>query len=1546
MNAIESLMVKRENIQALIDSDMTREELVEIAGGKGKDINKATNPEIFNMSGRLAPESFSQRSDRLNEEIQEYGAPWQLLPKDSPSYENRISDLRLATQEELEYAAERMERLKAGEPLEGDLLDTDLTETPGLADRALKGRGLDKSNPLFETEATVDNIESFLRGEIKSGRIGSWQDLKELLRGLDIKPLVSLHNIDRTLTGEGSLPFTFAGKKFDFNFYLSGGPHGSAKMSQLGSNVSHSNTRMESSSAIETNAMEVLASNNELNENRPYLLGLALLTEANSLKNPKVFTLMNQFMSFYLDSVGGTFKQEKTKKGFENILMDSFNEFFNKRIPKSVKKRDPNAPKAQWEKVLDRPRATYGQVFARFSDIRRFSDKDVDTSNYGMEIKTNEGLRFVLDYFSNLNMDQVTKNTTFNIRGKFLEHFLGSKSGLGPSLGFPSKDEFLDAINQPEYKGVETGSVVNLTSVDVNKAFSVDNIPSILKVDAENTGNTSEAAAMADNMAYEIGVLGHKTVIHFDTPAKNGEIIDYEMKPRQGASPLKPTGLGARRLPGRIYVQGNSSWEQSEATKYGEVLQLLAVKLQDKFSNVMLLQQDIEVFRGSKVPQSQDFEMMLGNMYGVIRTDIERLEAELEKINTAMEDSGLTAEQVSDYLYAKHAGERNEYINSKRPEMLNGSGMTTQEAEDIINELETPEMVAVAKLVYDIVANTRKTMVEGGLEKASTIETWEGLFNHYVPLSGLATDEMENNDKMENPHPTGGAGMAIYGRSTRAAKGRASKTGINLVANIIMQNAATKQRARKDQTMLSLYNLVKNNPNEEVWGVYSSKNPRTKIDEFGQQVGMTVPEMKAIKNMVPIRINGEQHFIYFKKVDYANSLNGLTEEKISQVLRFVSGPMNLMRNAFTQYNPAFFVGNYFRDVHGAIYNVLAEVEREGGIMQGYGINSKVFTKDVIKGSFTTLKALLNENAFGREMSEEMKEYLNEWKAAGGRTGFSYSETINNVIENMRSKAETKTGLREGAEFVFKKPKDFFEYIAAINEAFENSIRLSAYIEARKVGVTKQRAAQLSKNVTIDFNKSGELTPTLNNMYLFFNASVQGVTRFGRTFQQGEAYQELSEVAQEMTGKVKDLLDELPDPPSRTHEESLEDLPDNPDETPQWKNRISGAQKLAAGSVLFSAMQTMVNMALSDRDDDGELVYNKIPEYKKERGFNLLVNGKDYLSVPLGYGYNMFNVVGMLLAEVAAGERDFDDALMFLGISAHSSFSPIAFGHSETLGGSLGKGLTPSVAKAWSDAFLSNETYFGTPVYKEQTPYGVEKPASTLSFRSPEIVRQATTALSEMTDGTEYIDGIIEWNADPYYYILQSYWGGAGDFVEETAGMGRAGFEVARRKYNKLASSANSDEFIDNLLTTPQEDRPIVKFSDVPVLKTIYGGPSRFYDFDLFEENRKVVEQYDKELRKGKETPGDLDFTGVQELKRQLKMADKALRQVWDARKQVRDIEDFIDRSNATYQIQEVERQIVMQFNKAYYDLRGQYVDPKPEGIIPMDEIRQLIGTDE
>ena len=68
--------------------------------------------------------------------------------------------------------------------------------------------------------------------------------------------------------------------------------------------------------------------------------------------------------------------------------------------------------------------------------------------------------------------------------------------------------------------------------------------------------------------------------------------------------------------------------------------------------------------------------------------------------------------------------------------------------------------------------------------------------------------------------------------------------------------------------------------------------------------------------------------------------------------------------------------------------------------------------------------------------------------------------------------------------------------------------------------------------------------------------------------------------------------------------------------------------------------------------------------------------------------------------------------------------------------------------------------------------------------------------------------------------------------------------------------------------------------------------------------------------------------------------------VREEKKKARDIEDYIERGRRAYDLQEAERQAIMVFNKMYEDLRGKYVNPKPEGVIPMDKIRKYIGTDE
>ena len=70
----------------------------------------------------------------------------------------------------------------------------------------------------------------------------------------------------------------------------------------------------------------------------------------------------------------------------------------------------------------------------------------------------------------------------------------------------------------------------------------------------------------------------------------------------------------------------------------------------------------------------------------------------------------------------------------------------------------------------------------------------------------------------------------------------------------------------------------------------------------------------------------------------------------------------------------------------------------------------------------------------------------------------------------------------------------YEWVQDWNTAVENGIRLSTYRHLRESGVSKLKAANAAKNLTVNFNRKGDAGQIFNAMYLFFNVSVQGSTR--------------------------------------------------------------------------------------------------------------------------------------------------------------------------------------------------------------------------------------------------------------------------------------------------------------------------------------------------------------------------------------------------------------------------------------------------------------------
>ena len=153
------------------------------------------------------------------------------------------------------------------------------------------------------------------------------------------------------------------------------------------------------------------------------------------------------------------------------------------------------------------------------------------------------------------------------------------------------------------------------------------------------------------------------------------------------------------------------------------------------------------------------------------------------------------------------------------------------------------------------------------------------------------------------------------------------------------------------------------------------------------------------------------------------ALNGMTIEKLNKINASMSKYIGFLRNSYTVWNPAFFISNFARDFEMAIANSAAEIEREGGILEGYGLDAKTFAKALSKTTFSTMKALVKESALGfagAKLDPEMQRYMDEWKAAGGQTGFSYSETLNEVVAKLNgltTKTPRQEAMQEGGRFL-------------------------------------------------------------------------------------------------------------------------------------------------------------------------------------------------------------------------------------------------------------------------------------------------------------------------------------------------------------------------------------------------------------------------------------------------------------------------------------------------------------------------------------------------
>lgn len=909
-----------------------------------------------------------------------------------------------------------------------------------------------------------------------------------------------------------------------------------------------------------------------------------------------------------------------------------------------------------------------------------------------------------------------------------------------------------------------------------------------------------------------------------------------------------------------LFSRGDGNWKD-DSTGFAipdETWKTVAIrKLQDKFKVLKDLQANI-IESGGEISEEANAYIAEELFHGKAENDIAIMRDEfVAPMAEKMAESGITQAQLDKYLYALHAEERNDHIASINPDMPDGgSGMKTSKAKKIIADIEQGGKAAdykdLAGIVHAMLRERRRVIIDGGLEDDGLIDAWEDKYKNYVPLKGFAENELDDS------RPKTGQGFNIGGKESKRALGRGSEAA-SPSSFAIIDLTETLVRNRKNEVGNALLKLIEDNPQESYWASYTEDNPDTdrrivKVD--GKDVVKeTVIPMALMKDQYfTTKRNGKTHYMKLEDPRLMDAMKNLGVDHGGTVIKTMGNITRIMSALNTSYSPEFITGNFLRDVQTAVLNLKAEQTAGSGKINGEEIVSQT-VKDIPLAMRSVYASLSGKKMKGDE-GKEFQQWFEEFKKAGAKTGWFDMKDLDGQVKEVEQLVEMASGTTKGN--ALKWAKSAAGVVENMNSAVENAVRLSAYVNARRAGISEQKAASLAKNMTVNFNRKGEVGATLNALFMFSNASIQGVANFARTM-----------------GTLKG------------------------DKSLKWGN-LNNAQKIGVGMAAGAFFIAMANRSAAGEDDDGVNWFDKVPDYVKERNIVImksLFGGEQdgtYWKIPLPYGYNIFNVLGDSMESAAFSDKSIANTAGRLTLATLGSFSPIGFQDSNTVMGGVLKNATPTVFKPITDIAL-NENFFGSSIYNENFPFGTPKPDSAMARRStPEGYRKVAEWLNAGTGGSEYRSGAIDINPDVMRYVADYFGGAAYGFF------GSKIPDVVHRALNGVDVEVNRIPFASRL------SGRVMQYDDVGVF------------YDRRDEINQLRAEY-KSLDDGERAGFYKEHGGKMRLSSKIKSAEKRLKLLRKQRDKVYANEDlnFAQRDERLKDIQGKMKKVIDDVNKNY-----------------------------
>jgi len=752
--------------------------------------------------------------------------------------------------------------------------------------------------------------------------------------------------------------------------------------------------------------------------------------------------------------------------------------------------------------------------------------------------------------------------------------------------------------------------------------------------------------------------------------------------------------------------------------------------IQDEFVYQRKVQEAIERDSGAPLPDNLDVYLKTNLLPGRVSEGMHDLQTnEADPLFKKMKELGVTKDELGTYLLARHALERNAKIASINPKMPDGgSGIMGQTARDLLDKYENGpkanQIRDLAQDVYDIRDRDMQRRVDNGLISQADADALKKEAPYYVPLFGFAEREASEDRSAGYNSMNLGKGISVSPSEWRAATGRTSIPD-NPLMNVILRAQEGIYRIEKNNVAKALYRLAKSNPNPDLWVV--NKPVLKKVIGDDGYVTYNVEGMITPSTVIA-KIGGMPYYIRLNNEGLAEAFKKVGLNQMPQFLQKFNELNHFYSQLQTGKNLDFMTKNVSRDVLDAlIYTYIKDPKVAASFATSY---------------FPALMTAVR-HSIGK-MTPAQQAIFDEWRQNGGRISYYRGGDIEQIARDMQAisgKADPitwRTLPAKARSAIWKVLTAIPNAMEKLNAPLEEATRMAVYMAARKIKVppidpnlspeaklkaeqkfaqltpeeqeeathkySKDRAALMALDATVNFRRRGKYTSYANAYKWFFNAALQ---------------------------------------PGFT-----------------WANllRSKRGQRVAATLIGIGFANGLRNMMVSDDDkmQKGRKNYMNIPEWEKQ-GSIIIKTGpgeKDYIKIPIGAQLNIPFYLGEKLAALFAGQATGSETAANAASGMFWAAMPVG-------SGPLAQILAPSIMQPFVDLFY-NQKWTGAPVHPPETEFTKGTPHSYEESKNTGVpFSEFTRWLNNATYGNEAVPGKIDLYPDDVQHLYDFVIGGAG-----------------------------------------------------------------------------------------------------------------------------------------------------------------------------------------